>query len=143
MSDPGQGRPWGPEGPSFEPQPGYGQQPYGQPPAYGRQPEHTAPGYPAPAGSAYGYQGPQTDGSAIAALLCAIGAFVVFPVVPAVVALFLARTAERNIRASNGARTGQGLVTAARVVSWVHLALALLAVLGIVLVIWVAVGNGE
>jgi hypothetical protein len=55
--------------------------------------------------------------------VCAIGAFVLFPVVPAVVALVLAGRAHRSIAASAGRTGGAGLVTAARVLAWINLAL--------------------
>jgi len=96
----------------------YGQQPYGQEP-YAQQPY----GQPAP----YGHDGPpvqQTESRAIVALVLAILSFVVFPVIPAVVALVLARGAQEAIDLSAGRLTGSGLVTAARVLSWINLGLA-------------------
>jgi hypothetical protein len=78
----------------------------------------------------YGYPiAPQTDGTAICVLVLAICSFVLLPVVPAVVALVLAPGAERDIAASGGRLTGEGLVRAGRVVAWVHLALCLAVVL--------------
>jgi len=104
-----------------QPTPGYGQQPYGQQP-YGQQP--------------YGSGlGTQTETKAIVALVLAIGSFLVFPIVPAIVALVLAGKARRDIDASGGRLTGAGLVTAAKVVAWVNLGLALgaflIAVVGV------------
>ena len=72
-----------------------------------------------------------TEGLAIAALVCAIASFVLFPLVPAVIALVLAGRASRSIDASGGQRGGAGLVTAARVLSWINLALWGVGVLGI------------
>src|SRR4051795_9343389 len=90
--------------PPYGGQAGYGQQYPGQQypgqyagQQYGRPPYAGAYGYPT-------YPAPQTDGTAIAALVCAIGSFVVFPIVPAIAALFLARSADASIRASHGAR---------------------------------------
>ena len=47
----------------------------------------------------------------------------------AIVALVLASQAKRAIQASGGATSGEGLVTAAQVIAWVHLALAVLFVI--------------
>jgi hypothetical protein len=79
------------------------------------------------------YPPPSTDGNAIAALILAIASFVACPIIPAIVALVLAGKAKRNIQASGGAKTGESLVTAARVIAWIHLGLvSLLVVLGLV-----------
>jgi hypothetical protein len=69
---------------------------------------------------------PTTDPSALWALLCGIGSWLLLPVVLAVVALALASAADRSITQSHGWRTGSGLVTAARVLAWVNLVAALL-----------------
>jgi hypothetical protein len=76
----------------------------------------------------YGLPAPETDGNAIAALVLAILSYVVFPVVPAIVALFLAGRAKRSIEASCGRRSGVGLVRAARVISWIEIGLVALFV---------------
>jgi hypothetical protein len=74
----------------------------------------------------------KTEGNAIAALVVAICSFIVCPLIPAVVALFLASSAKRNIDASNGALDGEALVTAARIISFINIGLC---VLGIALVV--------
>ena len=61
--------------------------------------------------------------NAVVALVLAIVSWVVCPVIPAVVALVLARSATTEIDASGGRVTGRGLVTAARVVAWVNIGL--------------------
>ena len=61
---------------------------------------------------------PRTDGSAVAALLCAIGSWILVPVVLAVVALALARKADRVIDAHPTELSGRGLVTGARWIAW-------------------------
>lgn len=112
---------------------------YGPPPGYGPPPAYGPPPLPGSVPSPYGLwqPAPQTDGTAIVVLVLAICSFVVFPVVPAVVALVLAPGAERDIAASNGRLTGESLVRAGRIVAWVHLGLcaafvvALLAFLGL------------
>lgn len=88
-----------------------------------------------PAGPSYGYVAPQNNGNAIAALCCAIGAWMVCPIVLAIIALVLAANAEREIALSRGAQAGEGLVQAARIVSWIHLCLMSLIVVGVILVV--------
>lgn len=121
-------------------QPGYGQeqygqqQPYGQP--YGQQPY----GYGQPG---YGYaQPPQTDGTAIAVLVLAIGSWLICPVIPAIVALVLARNAKRAIAESRGMKTGEGMVKAGVIVSWINIAFyVLVAIIAVIAVIAVAAGT--
>ena len=73
-----------------------------------------------------------TEPLAIVALICAIGSWVLVPVVLAIVALVLAHQAERSIAASGGWREGKSMVSAARVVAWIHLAFVGLAILFVV-----------
>ena len=78
----------------------------------------------------------KTEGNAIAALVLAICSFIVCPLVPAVVALFLASSAKRNIDASNGALDGEALVTAAKIISFINIGICVLAiVLAVVLIV--------
>ena len=120
--------------PPYEPPPGYGQPGYGQP-GYGQPGYGPTPGYPV-------YGPPPNEGNAIAALILSISSFVICPVIPAVVALILAGVAKRNIIASGGTKAGLGLVTAARVISWVNIALVT-AFLVIVAVGLVAVSHSS
>jgi hypothetical protein len=60
---------------------------------------------------------------AIAALVRSIASWVVCPVIAAIVALALAHAAGNRIDASAGQKTGNGLVTAAKIVAWIHLVL--------------------
>ncbi|MDP8976589.1 MAG: hypothetical protein M3N28_09570 [Actinomycetota bacterium] len=108
--------PSGPEGPSGQPG---GWQP-------GPPPPSPSQGYPPPPGGYGGYSQrptPQTEGTAITVLVLAIASFVICPVIPAVVALFMCPGARRKIEGSGGALTGEGLVTAAKIISWVNLGL--------------------
>jgi hypothetical protein len=131
------GQPYGTPPPTGQP---YGTPPpYPPPPAYD-QPAGYGPGYGAPPMYGPGYGAPATDGTAIAALILAISSFVVCPVIPAIIALVLAGNAKRTIAASGGAKTGEGLVTAARVISWVNIALAVVVIIGLIAL--VAVGRG-
>jgi hypothetical protein len=111
-----------------------------QPPSGGPPPAGPPPGWAPPPPGTPGYQSaPATDGTAIAALCCAIGAFLVCPVIPAIVALVLAHNSQQKINASGGRLTGDGLNTAARIVAWVHLALFVL-VIGIIIIVAIAGG---
>jgi len=60
--------------------------------------------------------------------VCAILAWFVVPIVLAIVALVLARSAEKAIDARPTELSGRGLVTGARWVAWVHLVLAAMVV---------------
>ena len=128
-------------------QPGYGQPGYGQPPAsgqsgYGPPPQYGEPGYGQPQyGQQYGqpvqgYGAPQqwqghtsTESKAIIALVCAIASWVVLPVLPAIAALMIGRTASEQIAMSGGRLTGDGLVTAAKVIAWANIVLSVLGLL--------------
>ncbi len=71
---------------------------------------------------------PETDGKAVAALVCAVLSWFVGPIVLAIVALFLARSAEKAIDARPAELSGRGLVTGARWVAWIHLVLVAMVV---------------
>jgi hypothetical protein len=77
------------------------------------------------------YAPPKTEGTAIAALILSIVSWVVCPVVAAIVALALAHAAGNKIDASGGRLTGNGLVTAAKIISWIHLVLITLVMVGV------------
>ena len=96
------------------------------------EPGAAAPAAPPVAGPAYGWgppaPAPVTDGTAVVALVLSILSWVLLPVILAIVALILAGSASRQIQASAGARSGQGLVTAARWVAWINLLVAAMVV---------------
>lgn len=105
-------------------QPGYGQQQpgWGGPPQqqWGGQPGYGG-GYP-PVPPPYAYYGaPPTDGKAIGALVSSIVAWVMCPLVAAIVALVLASQSSRDIRNSGGRLQGEGFNTAARIISWINI----------------------
>lgn len=114
-----------PTPPPQEPYGGFRQQPagpYGAPnPPYGAaNPPYGNPPYGAP--YVYGgYAPPQTEGTAIGALIAAIGSWVICLPIAAIVALVLASTAKRKIAESGGRLTGEGLVTASKWVAWINL----------------------
>jgi hypothetical protein len=68
-----------------------------------------------------------------------IASFVICPVVLAVVALVLASSAKAKIRASGGMVGGLGVVTAAKVVAWINIGLAVAFIALIILI--AAVGH--
>jgi putative exporter of polyketide antibiotics len=70
--------------------------------------------------------GPRSEGLAVAALVVAIVGVFVCGVFAGVVALVLASQAQKKINASNGQLTGTGMVTAARVIAIIAIALSLL-----------------
>jgi uncharacterized membrane protein len=71
----------------------------------------------------------KTSGLAIGALIASIASFVVCPIIPAVVALVLVPRASEEIRDSNGTVGGDGLVTAARVIAIINIALLIVVIL--------------
>ncbi|HKE98876.1 MAG TPA: hypothetical protein VKG45_08100 [Actinomycetes bacterium] len=86
-------------------------------------------GQPVPPG--FGFR-PQLESSAVVALVVAISAWLVCPVLAAIAALAIAGGAKAKIDAAGGALTGLGLVTAARWVAWVHLCILPLGLLGLI-----------
>jgi hypothetical protein len=142
---PGSGYP--PPGSGYPPPAGQGGFPPPPPAAWGQgqaaaQPPAGQPGY----GSwpAYPPQQPaQTEGKAIVGLILAIGSFVVCPLVLAIVALVLAGQSNRAIDASGGRLEGRGINTATRVISWLNIALTVLAIIGGVIVLVAVANNPE
>jgi hypothetical protein len=68
------------------------------------------------------YVGKETHPQAIYAIVAAVAAWFTCPVVGALISLSFCRDARLDIEASGGEYGGEGLLTAARVLSWVHLA---------------------
>ena len=93
---------------------------------------------PPPPPPPYSYAAPQTEGKAVAALVCAIASFMVLPFFPAVVAVVLASSSRKEIAASGGRLTGESMATAALVIGWINIALCALGavVLFVVLFLW-------
>jgi hypothetical protein len=129
--------------PAYGP-PAYGPPGYGPPPPGQRQAATGAAGYGPPQGQGQPGWGPppgavqETSSRAIVALVLAVCSFVVFPFVPAVVALFVAPQARRELAAARGRLGGEGLVRAAVVVAWVNIALSLVVLLALAGLVTVA-----
>ena len=105
-------------------QPHYGNQPYGQSP-YG------APSYGA---QPYGMPVAQTNGKAIAALICGIAGLILC-VIGAIPAIILGNMAVAEIDASGGHQDGRGMAVAGRVLGWVGVGLMIIALLVILIVV--------
>lgn len=103
------------------------------------------PAAPQPSAEAMGSYAPTTPPTeplAIWALLCAIAAWVLLPLVLAIVALVLAHNAEKEITRAAGWKQGKGMITAARFIAWIHLVLAALAVVFVItFLIGLAIGS--
>lgn len=87
----------------------------------------------------------ETSTPAIISLIFGILSFVMLPVVGAIVAIILGITARREIAASNGRLTGDGLALAGLILGWVHIGLFLLAVavvIGILILGITSIGHG-
>lgn len=114
-----------PPPPSQPPQqpPGPPQQPYG--------------GYPAPMPM------PQTSNDAVIALVLSLLSWAVCPVVLAIVALVFASGAKKKIEASNGWVTGEGLVTAAKIIAWINIAVWVLGGIFFLIVMVIGIANSE
>jgi hypothetical protein len=122
---------WGPAGP---PPPGWG-----APGPYGAQ------GYPPQGGwGPVGYPSgpPKTAGKAIAILVLGISSLVACIGIPGIVALCLAPGAKREIAASQGRLTGDGLIKAGVICSWVSIALVILVVVVFAIAITIAASTG-
>lgn len=112
---------WPPPGVSGPPVPPPGTPVVPPPPAEGA---YNPPGYPQAAAyaPAPAYRpSPPTSTNAIVGLILAVVSWVICPVIPAIVALVLARLSSQEIERSNGAIDGAGLNTATRIISWINI----------------------
>lgn len=125
--------PWAPrdpQAPQPSPPPEYAQPPaYGQPPAYAAPPGYgQPPGYGVPGyGRPPGYAPRQTESTAIIALVLAGASWLVCPFVLAIAALVVGSNAQRKIEADPGRLDGGQLVTAAKIVAWINIAVSVAA----------------
>ena len=113
------------------------------PPSY---PGAAAPTYPAaypPYQTSPYPPAPKTSSNAIVALVLAVAAWVVCPIVPAIVSLVFASMASKEITASGDQLQGRGMVTAAKIVSWINIGFyAALIVIGAFVLVILAIAGG-
>jgi hypothetical protein len=140
---------WGQQ-PGSQQQPGWGQQPgwqqqpppgqgWGPPPGGGGWQQQPPPGQGWGAPPPYGYPPARsTEPMAIACLVLAIAAYVVCPVVLAVVALVLGRSASSKIAASGGWLEGESLVKVGSILAWINIGLAVFGFVAFVLLVAVS-----
>ncbi|MHB1066247.1 MAG: DUF4190 domain-containing protein [Candidatus Nanopelagicales bacterium] len=102
-------------------------------------PAHPTAYPPAPAYAT----GPRTSSNAIVALVLAIGSWAICPIAPAIVSLIFAAMATKEINASGGSLEGQGLVTAAKIVSWINIGFwVAVIVVGAFVLVLLAIAGG-
>jgi len=110
-----------------------------EPGAWGPPPPYPPPSYPGgpsqPPYPPYGYVPQKSNGKATAALVCSILNFVLCPVVLAIVGLVLANQASREIRASGGTQSGEGIANAARIISIIGIALGGVGLVAVVAIL--------
>ena len=82
--------------------------------------------------------GPTTSTNAIIGLVLAIVSWVICPIIAAIVALVLAHSSDKEIKASGGRVDGAGLNTATRIIAWLNIGVSIVA--GIVVVVLIALG---
>jgi Domain of unknown function (DUF4190) len=134
---------YGQQGGGFGQQAGYGQQSYGQPGGYGQQgaPQqpgsYVQPGYPQagyqgnPAWTGGSYQSGQTNGLAVASLVCGISSFVLFGPLSGIPAIILGHMARSRI--SQTGEQGSGLALAGLILGYVQLVLDVLVVIIVII----------
>jgi uncharacterized protein DUF4190 len=76
---------------------------------------------------------PQTSGYAIASLICSIGSWFLIPLIGGVLGVIFGHIARREIRRSQGWRSGDGLAIAGLIIGYIHIALATLTVIVVIL----------
>lgn len=91
-------------------------------PAADTAPAVPAPAYQPPAAPVYA-PAPPTSSNAIIAFVLSIVSWAICPIIPAIVALVLASSAQKEIAAGQGRVQGQGLVTASKIISWINIGL--------------------
>jgi hypothetical protein len=90
--------------------------------------------YPPPAPPPPAYSGPTSSGKAVAALVLGILGLVSCGPLAAIPAIFVGRSARREIDASGGMLTGRGLASAGVVLGWIEVGLMVLGALVVALV---------
>jgi len=127
------------------------QQPPGQP-AFPAYPGYTAQPPPQPIAQPYGYDTPsygppvgvpQTSGFAIASLICSIAGWFLVPFIGGVLGVIFGHIARREIRQSQGWKSGDGLALAGLIIGYIHITLVVLAVAALILLAIVFAANSN
>ena len=97
------------------------------------------PAAPAPAPSA-AVPAAQTSSNGVIAFVLALASWILLPLVLAIVALVFAKKADDEVAASGGRIQAGGLVTAAKIIAWINIAVAaagllLLVIFGTILLL--------
>ncbi len=82
--------------------------------------------------------GPQSSSLAVISLIAGIASFFILPLLGAIAAVITGGMAKKEIRASHGRMTGEGMATAGQILGWINIALA---VAGICLGVLIMVGG--
>lgn len=82
--------------------------------------------------------GPTTSTNAVIGLILAIVSWVICPIIAAIVALVLARSSDKEIKASQGRVDGSGLNTATRIIAWLNIGVSI--VVGLVVMVLTVLG---
>lgn len=82
--------------------------------------------------------GPTTSTNAVIGLILAIVSWVICPIIAAIVALVLARSSDKEIKASQGRVDGAGLNTATRIIAWLNIGVSIVA--GLVVIVLTVLG---
>lgn len=114
--------------------------PPGPPPVY---PPAYPPAYGVPGAAPMYAPAPPTSTNAIIAFVLSIVSWAICPIIPAIVALVLAASAQKEIAAGQGRVQGGGLVTAAKVISWINIGFwaAIIVIGGFFLVLALVAGS--
>ena len=86
---------------------------------------------------------PQTNTSAIVAFVLSLVSWFICPIIAAIVALVFASKAKKEIEASGGWQTGDGFVTAAKIISWINIVFMALVFVFYIVIIIIAIAAGS
>lgn len=106
-----------------------------QPPSEGwAQPSQYGAPPPSPGAGGSSPYGGQTDGMAIASLICGIASFVACGAITGIAAIILGTMSRRKIDQSGGAIGGRGMATAGLVLGWISVVLTVIVVVILIIV---------
>jgi hypothetical protein len=82
--------------------------------------------------------GPQSSSLAVISLIAGIASFFILPLLGAIAAIITGSMAKKEIRASRGRMSGEGMASAGMILGWINIGLS---VIGICLAVLVLVGG--